>query len=303
MSTILKALKKLDDDRRADAPGRTLEEQVLAAGAGARVRPRGMPRSAMLGGAAAAFAVVGALAFAWWQRAPKAEETAATAPAPVAATAHAEPAPRASVAATRPPAAPIEQIPASEPLVARMETPSSDAAQPALETPQSGSRPSAAPVAAPALTAAATAEAPHPSIARSESSRPPTRSPKSPARAKTTLPIPQPARQREDAEEAISVLPPASRSEIAAEPEALAESTAAAEPVSVIPPRPEIWVERTQWHPTPEKRLAVVRFGTSEPRELREGDAVDGVVVKEIKPSGVIFLRGGDEWKRGVGSD
>jgi hypothetical protein len=66
--------------------------------------------------------------------------------------------------------------------------------------------------------------------------------------------------------------------------------------------RPEVWVERTLWHPNAEKRSALVRVGADgEVRELHEGDALDGVVVKEIRPSGVLFVHDGAEFKRGVG--
>ena len=67
-------------------------------------------------------------------------------------------------------------------------------------------------------------------------------------------------------------------------------------------PAPAVGVDRTQWHPTPEKRSAMIRIGEEAARELREGDAVNGVVVKEIRPSGVVFLHRGEEFVRRVGS-
>jgi hypothetical protein len=71
------------------------------------------------------------------------------------------------------------------------------------------------------------------------------------------------------------------------------------------PPRPSapaVLVERTRWHPSPERRLAwVLVEGQPGPRELHEGDAVGAFVVKEIKPSSVIFLHGTDTLSRRVG--
>jgi len=61
-------------------------------------------------------------------------------------------------------------------------------------------------------------------------------------------------------------------------------------------------VESTRWHPASEKRSARVRVqGRKDPLELREGDAVGVLVVSEIQPSGVVFLYGGREIRRGVG--
>ncbi len=61
-------------------------------------------------------------------------------------------------------------------------------------------------------------------------------------------------------------------------------------------------MERTTWHPTPERRAArVVVEGFADPLELREGDAVGVLVVSEIQPSGVVFLHGGTKLRRKVG--
>jgi len=61
-------------------------------------------------------------------------------------------------------------------------------------------------------------------------------------------------------------------------------------------------VERTVWHPSPERRSArVVVEGFPEPLELKEGDAVGVLVVAEIQPSAVVFLHGGARLRRPVG--
>jgi hypothetical protein len=72
--------------------------------------------------------------------------------------------------------------------------------------------------------------------------------------------------------------------------------------VASVPPPPEIRVEGTAWHPSPERRTArVVVQGRAGVLELHEGDAVGTLVVSEIQPSGVVFLHGGAELRRGVG--
>jgi hypothetical protein len=71
------------------------------------------------------------------------------------------------------------------------------------------------------------------------------------------------------------------------------------------PPRPgapAVLVERTRWHPSADRRLAWVSVeGQGAPHELHEGDAVGALVVKEIRPSSVLFLHGADTISRRVG--
>ncbi|MEN8161966.1 MAG: hypothetical protein ABFS41_17995 [Myxococcota bacterium] len=62
-------------------------------------------------------------------------------------------------------------------------------------------------------------------------------------------------------------------------------------------------VERTRWHPSAERRRAWVDVeGMSGVRELGEGEAVGALVVKEIRPSSVVFLHGADTLTRRVGA-
>jgi hypothetical protein len=72
---------------------------------------------------------------------------------------------------------------------------------------------------------------------------------------------------------------------------------------SVAPPSaPGIEVLRTTWHPRPERRVARVRLaGRPAPLDVHEGDAVSTLVVKTIEPSGVLFLHGSQELRKGVG--
>lgn len=64
-------------------------------------------------------------------------------------------------------------------------------------------------------------------------------------------------------------------------------------------------VVRTAWHPMPDKRSARIQVGDSDaaPLELREGDAVGGLVILEITPSAVLFQAGDVEVRRRVGAD
>ena len=69
---------------------------------------------------------------------------------------------------------------------------------------------------------------------------------------------------------------------------------------ALVPPK--VRVERTIWHPKPERRSALVHVqGHKEALELKEGDAVGTLVVAEIQPSGVVFLHGGVRLRHRVG--
>lgn len=64
----------------------------------------------------------------------------------------------------------------------------------------------------------------------------------------------------------------------------------------------ELSILGTAWHPRSEHRTATVRLiKTGETRTLREGDAIDGLVLKEISPSAVIFLSGAVEIRLRLG--
>jgi hypothetical protein len=61
-------------------------------------------------------------------------------------------------------------------------------------------------------------------------------------------------------------------------------------------------VERTIWHPDPARRRAWVRLEGRASTELHEGDALGGVAVRRIEPSGVVFVVEGRELRRAVGA-
>ncbi len=66
---------------------------------------------------------------------------------------------------------------------------------------------------------------------------------------------------------------------------------------------PDVVVLRTTWHPAPNRRSASVRLeATGELVTLREGDAIGGLVVREILPSSVLFQAGEVELRRRVGA-
>jgi hypothetical protein len=53
-------------------------------------------------------------------------------------------------------------------------------------------------------------------------------------------------------------------------------------------------VEKTQWHPLADRRIAWVRVpGDPDPLRVVEGDVVDGLLITAIEPSGVVFERDG----------
>ncbi len=69
-----------------------------------------------------------------------------------------------------------------------------------------------------------------------------------------------------------------------------------------LPPPPAVAVERTIWHPDASRRRARVRVeGRREAVELREGDVIGVLVVAEIHPSSVVFLHGSERLTQPVG--
>jgi hypothetical protein len=113
---------------------------------------------------------------------------------------------------------------------------------------------------------------------------------------RATTPRPEPTHTEAAAEES---------SKKAAKPAAAAWKREPGKPASSEIARAEIpglRVERTVWHPTAERRVAVIEFDQSaEHREIREGDAVGPLVVSKIEPSGVVFVHEGVEVRRRVG--
>lgn len=129
--------------------------------------------------------------------------------------------------------------------------------------------------------------------------------------ARIDRPVAPPVREAEP----LRVTAPTPRREVeprTAEPLERVAPAASASPVaSVAPPpvpsigsaaaTPDVRVARTVWHPTPSRRYALVGVaGADEPIRVREGDMVGSAVVSEIDPAGVVFLRDEVEFYRRV---
>jgi hypothetical protein len=55
---------------------------------------------------------------------------------------------------------------------------------------------------------------------------------------------------------------------------------------------PSLSISRIRWHPDPDRRTAVVERPGGIELEIREGDIVDGVLVRRIEPSALEFSVG-----------
>lgn len=85
-------------------------------------------------------------------------------------------------------------------------------------------------------------------------------------------------------------------------PKKLPTHVKAAHP-KAIAAAPEVVVTRTIWHPSAERRVALVLgAGDSQEREVHEGESVGSLQVLRIEPSDVVFLRDGVEVRQRVGA-
>jgi hypothetical protein len=319
MSTILKALRRLEEEREADA--RDLRDEVLAQ---PRVEAR-RPRLPLLVGAGAAGALIVVGGFWLLDGRGAGDDARASHDAPSPAVARAAPSPASDAAgvptreiavarelraAPRP--APTPELraaprpaPAPEPEPARVAPRSAEptrapvapprrepAPRPAAEV-ASSPPPKPAPDPAPARVAAAPAPAPVAAVARVAAAAPEPAIVE-PAALAAPSPIPQPA--------SVAAPPPEAAGP---EPETRAVPGIVGRPeVARRAPLPRMVVARTLWHPTPGRRLAYLRVeGRPGTVELREGDAVGDAVVQQIDPSAVVFLHRGVEIRRRIGAD
>jgi hypothetical protein len=325
LSTILKALRRLEEERTAKAE-RALREQVVGASPGAP----GHWRRLVLGGlgAVAAVALVSLALHSWLARSPAKSAASPTAPAaPPAAAAAANP----LAAAPRPPrgvpptAAPSPAPQAAPPVAPAASPPTGTGAPPgALQGVQ---RPAPA-----ELRAAAAALAPRADVAVVQ------RPPPSPQVPDEGPPVNEPPQTQRAAPEPGSVPPsprmapaaaaagPSSAGEDAATssvpirlreidptihspygihedtPKKLPTHAKAAHPHAGAPAS-EVVVTRTIWHPNAERRVALVLgAGDSQAREVHEGESVGSLQVLRIEPSDVVFLRDGVEVRQRVGA-
>ena len=283
MSTILKALQRLEDEKSANSE-RSLDEQVVAR----RSPPDSQRRGLKIGIAAfGGFAVVAAALLFWFTREDPEADVAMESPPPAAAPAAktaqkvAAEKPRRKRSSRTSPAAraqkdspEVEVSPVVE-VVKRLDVPPDDAAvsKRAAQRAEAGAR---RPVRLP------NARKPDPQVAREAAEPKSAPAPSTPVETAAVVPKP--------ASTATSALIPA----------------AIREPEQEVIQRAEIPtlnVEKTIWHPDADRRVAVVKLvDAEEVLRLKEGDAVGPLVVKAIKPGSVLFNHDGIEIVYNVGS-
>jgi len=341
LSTILKALRRLEEEKAATEEPRPLREQI-ASTPRAEHRPRRSGWLAAAGALVLGVATGGALI--WWL-------FGNPTPAPiVAAAVTAVPAPQAPapepVVPAPPPSAPAAPGPPDQAFASDVElvdrpealpmVADSEPVQPGPIQPKPGQiRPVSSSAAAERAREAALAE--YNAAERARRGLPPEVAPPSPpapaepvpllaaqpAAAQPPLPAPAPQAPAPVASSVAPPEPPAPAPVAQAAPEVAAAQPAAkpaapkpaaakpaarrpaAEPAPPpAPAAPEIAVSvaKTQWHPLADRRIAWVRVpGDPEPRRVVEGDVVDGLLIAQIEPSGVVFERDGEKIRRPLG--
>ena len=251
MSTILKALRRLQEEKSQGESPELREHVVLAPDPGLRARRRWV---AAIAAGAIAFALAVVAQVVWERRGadPAAGEiemaqsgslqtgpSVAATPAPVDPPAAAPTRPLPPAPSAAPPAPPGESVapaPTPGPSPTPEPTPLVTATPIATATPVATPRITATPIATPRIT-----------------------------------PTPRPRAT-----------------------EAVPKPTPMAVPLTV---------DRTQWHPDPEKRLAWIRVqGKPELQQVREGESIGRYQVRTIEPAAVLFVDGSVEIRRRVGA-
>jgi hypothetical protein len=313
VSTILKALRRVEEGRPAQPQRRSMRGDIVTGGgkppvsgpggkppAPRRNKPRG-PNLLIWSSLGAALLLA---ALVWW-RLPGAEDADLVEAQPPAAAERSAPAPAAH--AVRPPAS---DLPPRSP-VERLADATEPAAAPAPPAP-------AAPETAPAIDPGLpddlaqrlpplgeTLDAPVPELpAAVAPPSPPSEPAAQPAPSRSSAPAAPVARS-----EPRPPPPPQAAAPVVKPPRVAASAPAPKPPVAAKrapapppPSAPAVQVERTSWHPKPGRRVAWVRLeGSSVVREVHEGDALGTLVVKEIRPSAVVFLHGAEQLQRRVG--
>lgn len=321
MSSILKALQRVEQERPAgaapSAPRRAMRGDFVAEkGKPLLRRPRRRAPNVRLWGSLAAILLLAGLV--WWRLPERTqpEELVAAAPAAQEATPG-----EGEGDAPAPRAAPRRRVARAEGAAAPAPAPE-PAAPPAAEAPPAvaaqGAEPVAAPTPAQAAVPVEVAERLPPlgtTLDVPEAAPPPV-----PVQQAPLQEAPAPAPQRQPAAVAAPEAKPAPAAEpVAPAPVPPVQRLARPKPAAAPAPRPApvvakpapppapsapaVLVERTSWHPSAERRAAWVSVeGITGTRELHEGDAVGALVVKEIRPSAVVFLHGADTLQRRVGT-
>ena len=310
MSTILKALQRLEDEKSANVE-RSLNEQVVAH----RPPPDPERRGLRIGAIAIGGLAVAATAFYFWPAGEEPTAEVAMEPAPAAAV----PVTTAEVAAEKPrrrrsarsaPAARAQQDSSEVEISPVVEVVKLLDAPPA-DSGESDSDASAALTksAAPLAQAGARRPARRPNVGKPDSqvahgSAQPIPAPKQVAETKP------PATQISGSSVPAKPVPaPPAPVEIAAVAPKSAPTApipaAIQEPTRKIVRRakiPAFTVEKTIWHPDADRRVAVVKLvDAEETLRLKEGDAIGPLVVKIIKPGSVLFDHDDIEIRYNVG--
>jgi len=307
VSTILKALQRLEDEKSANSE-RSLDEQVVARRSPPDPERRGWKIGiAALGG----FAVVAAALLFWFTREDSEADVAMESPPPAAAPAteaaqqvaaekprRQRPARPAPAARAREDSSEVEVSPVVE-VVKRLDAPSDDSALPKRAAPR-------AEAGAKRPTGRSSARDPDPQVAREIAEAKP--APKQIANAE--LPVAEVAGDAAPVKPAPAPATPVEAAAVAPKPAPTATSAlipaAIREPEREVIQRaevPALNVEKTIWHPDADRRLAVVKLvDAEEVLRLKEGDAVGPLVVKAIKPGSVLFDHDGIEIVYNVGS-
>ena len=287
MSTILKALRRLEEDERAQAPV-SLDEALLETPAPERDGPR---TGALV--ATVSVALVGVIAVAWslsglWL--PGSDEHFPE-PIPVAPVAVEVQIVESEATNPAPVSEPVVVIPASPPSQERVEVfPKPDEIRREMQRLVGGAIQRAEQQAAEAAAAAelAAQEVPEPkpaAVAVADTPPEPVVAPTPPE------PAVEPVRT-----EVVKTSPPPEPSP----PQPVAESRA----VEIQPsPVADFAVQEIIWHPNPARRVVVVQIAGAAPRSLGEGDENGGFKVIEIGLSDVELLHGGEVFKQGISAN
>jgi hypothetical protein len=310
VSTILKALQRLEDEKSANVE-RSLNEQVVAR----RPPPDPERRGLRIGAIAIGGLVVAAAALLFWfTRKDPAVEVAMESPPPAAAPVAAQQQVAAEKPNRRPSARPataaraqqesseVEVSPVVE-VVKRLDGPPADSAAPAAP-PKRAASPVQAGAERPARRPGA--RKPDPQVAREAAQ--PKLAPEQVANAKSAAAT-QISGNSAPAKPVPAPPAPVEIAAVAPKPAATAESAstraAIREPEHEVIQRaklPTLSVEKTIWHPDADRRVAVVKLiDAEEVLRLKEGDAVGTLVVKVIKPDSVLFSHDGIEVVYNVG--
>jgi hypothetical protein len=319
VSTILKALQRLEDEKSAGVE-RSLDEQVVSH----HLPPEREPnrRGLKIGIAAIGGLVVAAAAFLLWSTREDPDALVATESTPATVAPVAAPAPaKQKVAAEKPRRkTSVRTQPAAR---EQAEIPKAKAAAIVEVVKRLDEQPadSGAPAASP--NRVAPAEKPKRSARRPNTRKPDVQTVKSAAKPRpaaeqvadakpVAIPKPEPVATAKSVESVPAKPEPAPPEpiEIAAavpKPAPVPESIPAPvrEPENKFVQRakvPSIRIEKTIWHPDTDRRIAIVKLADAEEvLRLKEGDAIGPLVVESIKPGSVLFNHDGIEIRYNVG--